>query len=361
MLKENIKKIIPKTILEQEITMKYNILFHRLKRVTKEERKRGRILFLFATPTHSNLGDQAISIAEISYLKKELSQFKVFEITFDEYLRWKDRLNSVIKNQDVLCYHGGGNMGTQYFECEEIFRDIIERFPENKIVTFPQTIYYDDSKFSMYEFEKSKQIYSLHKNLTLTAREEKSYEIMKKAYGENNNVILSPDIVLYLKQKEKINSEGALICLRNDVERSLTEKQHEIIMKKLSQKFDKIVMTDTVLDCEYIGKESRDKIVGDIIEQFGQAQIVITDRLHGMVFSYLAGTPCVVLNNYNYKVKGVYKWIKENQSIRLLDDLYDIDEAIEQVMSAEMTYCCNQSLFNPLKEAIYGEESHEKN
>ena len=45
------------------------------------------------------------------------------------------------------------------------------------------------------------------------------------------------------------------------------------------------------------------------LRSFAAARLVVTDRLHGMIFSAITGTPCVVLSNYNHKVRGTYEWI----------------------------------------------------
>jgi len=49
------------------------------------------------------------------------------------------------------------------------------------------------------------------------------------------------------------------------------------------------------------------------LNDFSSSKLVVTDRLHGMVFAALAGTPCVVMGNCNYKVKGIYNWIENKE------------------------------------------------
>lgn len=52
---------------------------------------------------------------------------------------------------------------------------------------------------------------------------------------------------------------------------------------------------------------------------------MVTDRLHGMIFAYLAGTPCVFLDNKTKKVSGVYNtWLKYCVSIQPFSDSSDI-------------------------------------
>ena len=53
--------------------------------------------------------------------------------------------------------------------------------------------------------------------------------------------------------------------------------------------------------------EVRKSVIVNKLKEFAGAQLVITDRLHGMVFCYLTNTPCIVFSNYNHKVLGTYE------------------------------------------------------
>lgn len=327
-MKKVIKKILPECIKERMIFLSAQKKFTKLSRKIILVRHTKPILFLLATPNHGNVGDQAIAMAERYFLDKEVFQYYVVEIMYNEYLLWKEKLKNIIKKEDIICYHGGGNMGTQYFECEEVFRDIIKRFSDNVIITFPQTIHYGDSEFSQKEFDNSKKVYASNPKLILVAREKYSYEIMEKAYGETNKVLLVPDIVLYLDKQTSKKRDGVLTCLRRDVERKLSDEDHEYIYTFLQNNYEVIKRSDTIVDMDYISKEMRRKVVGKKIEEFQKAELVITDRLHGMVFSYLTQTPCIVLSNYNHKVRGIYEWIKEIPYITMIDKVTDLEKAL---------------------------------
>ena len=48
---------------------------------------------------------------------------------------------------------------------------------------------------------------------------------------------------------------------------------------------------------------------------------MITDRLHGMIFAAITGTPCVVLQNNNHKIKATYEsWLRPLKHIRLQEN-----------------------------------------
>ena len=60
---------------------------------------------------------------------------------------------------------------------------------------------------------------------------------------------------------------------------------------------------------------------------------MLTDRLHAMIMSYLAHTPCVATDNLTRKLSGVYPWIKLD-SIQIVDNVNKINEhLIKQMIS----------------------------
>ena len=80
-----------------------------------------------------------------------------------------------------------------------------------------------------------------------------------------------------------------------------------------------------------IKKNVRKEIVEEKLNQFKKSEIVITDRLHGMIFATITGTPCIALSNYNYKVKGTYEWIKHLEYIKFTEDINEIPNLINEL------------------------------
>ena len=151
-------------------------------------------IYVINTPLHTNIGDSAIAYAQNLFLQKNIGDdYKIVEVTSGEWARFRKVLGCIIRKKDIIMQHGGGNMGVTWLNEELIRRSIIEQFPNNKMIIFPQTIYYGDSEEGKKEFENSKKIYNNNKDLNLIAREKVSYKIMKKEYP-NCDVILIPDI-----------------------------------------------------------------------------------------------------------------------------------------------------------------------
>ena len=306
---------------------------------------------LIGTPEHGNLGDHAITIAQYSILKDNFNDYDFVELTLNEYFEKIEFIKKYIDKEDVIIINGGGNFGNQYLFNENIRRDVIERFPNNKIILFPQTIYFTKDDKGNKELEKSKEIYNKHKKLILVAREKKSYELMKKDFNKCK-IMITPDIVLYLNEcVNDINRSGALFCLRNDLEGKISLKEKEFILKQLKKNFHKVNVTDTIID-NHINKKERKEILKEKLNEFSKSELVITDRIHGMVFAAITATPCIALSNYNYKVKGTYEWIKKLNYIKFTDDIERISELIDELKHLNNNIYDNSELMKYYNEII---------
>ena len=289
-------------------------------------------IYVINTPLHTNIGDSAIAYAQNLFLQKNIGDdYKIVEVTSGEWARFRKVLGCIVRKKDIIMQHGGGNMGITWFNEELVRRRIIEQFPNNKMIIFPQTIYYGDSKEGKKEFENSKKIYNNHKDLHLIAREKVSYEIMKKAYP-NCDVILTPDIVLSMdKLNNPYKREGITFCFRRDAEKVLTPEDEKYIINECKKISDKVFYTDMISE-RAVTKENRVDIIMDKFKDFQKSELVITDRLHGMVFCAISGTPCIVFGNYNQKVKGTYEWIKDLPYIKYINNVSDVNLCLDELM-----------------------------
>lgn len=300
-------------------------------------------VYLLDLPGHNNLGDEAIGISEVNFLKKysalydyDLEFYSCLDNIFSR-IKW---LKKNISPKDIIVCQGGGNMGDLYPYYEYIRLIIIKSFPNNKIVIFPQTYYVEDTKNRIYNLMK--KVYNSHNKLVIYAREEKSYQLLQKDF-KNNRVLLAPDMVLsypYYSKGVRKQNRKVLFCLRNDKEKGKNEKNIEVIEKNVQELGYDISFTDTM---EKEGKtydslESAKKAVDKKIEEFSTAKLVVTDRLHGMVLSILGGTNCLALDNSTHKIKGVYKWINGVEGVQLFDSSRSVVEQLENILKENLDY-----------------------
>ena len=134
-------------------------------------------VFLVLTPEHGNLGDHAIAFAETRLLKN--ANIPYFEITGNKLNMLKKHKLLRIMNGHTVLINGGGNMGTLWFDVEQIHRAIIKENSRSPIFIMPNTIYYENSPLGESELKKSIAIYNKHNKLTIFAREKTSFDIMK--------------------------------------------------------------------------------------------------------------------------------------------------------------------------------------
>lgn len=304
------------------------------------------------TPYYGNLGDQQIRTSSLEFLKKHGRN--VVEIDYRLYYRLK--MHS-FKNIKTIILQGGGNLGDVYLSDEFLRDDVVRCFKDKKIIIFPQTLYYQD-KSKNGEMDTTINIFSKHPNLTIVARELISYEEMKKIFNKNK-VILAPDIVLssdYSKKYKFKRKSQVLFLVRNDIEKNISTEYLKYLEGFFKQKY-KIIRDDT--DKGYnVFDIARNCELNKIFKKIAKSKLVITDRLHGMIFCAITNTPCIVMSNYNHKIKSTYNdWLKNVGYIKYVDNINDINlNLIEDCMQSNdewkdltLEYC---SIVEKIKEAL---------
>lgn len=275
--------------------------------------------FIFLAADYGNLGDVAITYAQTLFLKEHLPDHQVIEIPISKSLEgiWFVKRN--IKKNDLVTTVGGGNLGNMYDQIEFIRQLVVRFFPFNKIISFPQTFDFSNTAKGQRRLKHAKKVYNKHKHLIWVAREEVSFDLMKKNFN-TSNVMLSPDIVLTLNKIEpKRKRIGLVFCMRNDKEKKLSDIENEILKRITSSLFHEISIYDTFIARNQLSKNDRLEELEKIWEVFRNAELVITDRLHGMIFCYITNTPCLVFSNSNHKIEATYQWIKDNSNITLMN------------------------------------------
>jgi len=322
------------------------------------------ICWLIGTPDHKNLGDHAIAYATEKFINGVLPQYTVYEITESEFYSCFLDMKKRLKPGHLIVLQGGGNFGNEYRYTEDIRRVVISSCKKNPIIMFPQTIFFTKDKVGEREKKHTVSLYSKNPRLRFFAREKYSYNEMQALFGAEK-VECVPDIVLSLSPSDTVNGgeknrEGILCCLRNDREGVLSAENKTDIIKILSEvaTVDSIdtVMEDSVLPVE------RESALYNLWARFRSARLVVTDRLHGMIFAIITGTPCFVFSNYNTKLLGVYQWISSCTSVRFLNNVGELTaSAIEEMINTGKTnqHFLDDTAFDSLKQALREETNHD--
>lgn len=309
---------IHEEILRQKLKKAYTELY--IRPFLEKKKKDIKCVFLVLTPEHTNLGDHAIAKA-IVVLLQEIG-IDYVEITGAQLAELQNaRLLNLLNNFPIII-NGGGNLGTLWFDVEKLMRDVIASNPRSPIFIFPNTFYYEDSDWGKRELEKSIQLYNAHKNLHIYAREKHSFEKMRWIYRD---VKLVPDMVLsHYECNQDEMRDGCLLCLRSDREKTITTSEETSLLDQITAIFGENIRRTDMHYPDLVLPEDRNHALEMKYQEFRDAELVITDRLHGMIFSAITGTPCIVLNSKSPKVSGCYEWIKDLEYIKFCEDVQSI-------------------------------------
>lgn len=295
--------------------------------------KENRKLIIIGIPHHGNLGDNAIAVAEENLIDTYFSEYKRYVMAEEKLNICAKKVKKFINDDDILLLHGGGNLGDTYDDPENGRRTIIQEFPNNKIIIFPQTAYFSDTEKGREVLEKSKKIYNAHKDLTMIAREKKSFKFMKEHFY-NAKIYLTPDIVMTLKRESNKTRNGGLLLFRNDKEKTLENDVIENIKSIINENYGSYKLSDMNVGDKIlnnVGGAYRTKLLEEKFNEFETSEIVITDRLHGMIFAAITETPCIVFSNFNHKIIESYDWLKDLGYIKFCDNADEIESFVKEM------------------------------
>ena len=213
---------------------------------------------------------------------------------------------------------------------------MISTFANKNITIFPQTVYYNlEEESGRKILQDAIEVYDKCKNMKMLFRDQTSYEFAKKHFeSKYTKVYLSPDIALYYKCNDAlVNRKGIRLCLRGDREKDSNLNVIEWTKRFATNKKIPCYMTDTVQN-HSIPIWLRQKKIDQKIAEFNRSEVVITDRLHGMIFAAISNTKCIAFDNLTHKVSGVYNlWLKDNPNTILLDNSCDEKDFLSLLVS----------------------------
>lgn len=282
----------------------------------------------FDYPLHCNVGDLLIYHGTKKFFKDNNINIRLERSVRSFNLSEAKKI--ITPNTTILC-HGGGNFGDLYGICQRLRETLIQEFPNNRIIVLPQTVFFSNEKL-LYE---SAEVFQKHSDCHLFARDTISGDLMKQF---SDNVYLSPDMAHQLyntfgKYSNRHNGK-TLYFIRKDAEKS-TESSKLMINDNDEQKDWSDITTPIeriIANCLWFSSEVfrrtklyffndlinklwfsyTQKIIARSEKQFLSYQSIVTDRLHGHIFSCLLEIPHKVLDNSYGKNSSYYTaWTKD--------------------------------------------------
>ena len=315
-MNQNMNKIIKKifnkiTYIILILKKSYRIIF----------RKRNTI-FLFGSPFHSNMGDQAQTFCICQWFANNYPNYSIYIFRLTESFPILLKLvRKTIRKNDILVCHSGYHMTDLYHE-QDVYCRVTQLFPDYPIIIFPQTVNYVHTN----NLINTANIFNKHGKILLMCRDEYSYKTACK-YFINCRLLLYPDIVTSLIGTKNYTNKrnGILFCMRNDKEAFYSHQDIQKLQDKLAN--INIQQTDTTLPIkvETIYNQ-REKILNEIFEEYSKYELIITDRYHGTIFSLIAGTPVIVVSSSDHKLSSGVKWFPKEFS-QYIQFAQNLDEA----------------------------------
>lgn len=366
MIKDIVKKLRNSWLVNQFIKPIYFcyirfVTWIRIKMDLSKLRKldQSKRIYLLGIPTAANLGDMTQYLLILEWLKNTYPEYDIVDfpsrsILYDDCC-FLDILEKKIKPEDYIFFQSGYDTHDLGGEEDIMHKEVISRFPSQKMIMMPQTVYFRSKERE----RQSAEAYSRNKGMLFFARDKVSYQKALQMFP-NLKVVLYPDIVTTLIGKYHFSEkrEGVLLCQRADGEKFYLQEDIETLKQHL-QKKTVVGYTDTTISTPnmFVRKDVR-KYLNKMLLQFSHYQVTITDRYHGTIFSLVAGTPVIVIKTTDHKVTTGLDWFEGiyDEFIYLAKDLKDAEnkaaEWLEHGPKGEMQPYFEEKYYSHLKELI---------
>lgn len=296
----------------------------------------GKDVVLLDVPHHDNIGDTLIWQGEIDCLKRLGCNI----LRVSSCISWRG--HSCLRPEAVILLHGGGNFGDLWPEFHEFKLKIIQEYPANRIVMFPQSVWYDDKD----KIVRDAAIFAAHNDLTLCARDRWSYEFMKQHFPKTK-VMLLPDMAFciddtYLSKYRNWCGNRRLYMRRIDQERSSATPESLNIESEIHDwptiectparfwwlykslglarriKFIPPINSTICRGVEALAEHNvRDYLVRRGCEFIAPYSYVTTTRLHAMILSILLHKPVEYIDNTTGKLSAFANtWLSDLEEVK---------------------------------------------
>lgn len=303
---------------------------------------------LLDVPNHRNIGDILIWEGELEYLKSIKHNLLYTSNLYTHQ-------NSKIQKNNIILLHGGGNFGDVWSLNQKFRNEIIEKFQENRIIIFPQTIHYENEDRIL----SDASLYNSHPDLIICARDNVSYELAQK-YFNKCKVILAPDMAFFLDFSQfhilPAESKLSLILKRYDKELGdesilenigddLINKNHKFIIKDwpgfyeqgtLKRRLQAYIIKSEIILSKWMinkpllnylvdnkhglkSKNYKENLLKKGVKFINSYDTIYSTRLHGFILSVLLNKEVYIFDNSYGKNSNFFNtWLSDFENVRLL-------------------------------------------
>ena len=207
-----------------------------LKMKIKRFRKNRKCIYYIGSEEYGNLGDQEIAEAITKFSRCYFPDYSFIEITCKDFSKAKPYLQKYTRNEEGDTW-----------------------------------------------LQKAQRVYSKENNVIIFTREKHSFQLAQKYFQCSSYLV--PDIVLFCNEQQRAKRTGIVVfCFRHDKEKHIDEKTEEHVKKVVAKNNYEIKQIDLQLPYHVMKNQRREEIKKKM-DEMRKSSLVITDRLHGMIFA----------------------------------------------------------------------------
>lgn len=288
-------------------------------------------------PGHPNVGDSAILLGELNFLKNNFPNAK---LSFYDVRSYSTKADSFIDEATILLIHGGGNFGDIWPHHQDLRMRILERFSHKTIVQLPQSIYFSDKANLRVTAAAIKE----QSGFTLFVRDLNSFHYARKHF--DCEVILAPDMAFAMPTIIRNPSSVEYLCLLRTDKEVVTN--HQQILDTFLQNDRTFDVCDWIAQPKYLTAQLDAKL-GSVtrrapavtaplrsmtmrlrqhyamqrlvygIDLLSKGAVVVTDRLHAHILCCLLNIPHFVFDSLGGKISAFHQtWTRDDAGTELV-------------------------------------------
>ena len=270
-------------------------------------------------PTHANVGDYAIWLGQLAYLRRA-GHPVVYMCAQRDYS--PERLVERV-GDGVILLHGGGNLGDLWPSHQSFRERVLRDFPGKKIVQLPQSVHFQTRT----TVQSARRAFAAHPDFTLLARDRSSHEFAQREL--DCRTALCPDSAVELAHLQRKHAERPVICLARTDHESAADLADLAGCDAIDWVHDPHALYPFARRATFSAarRAARRRLTSKLMSplcwqgfeylaetqvRLGQrllsrGRVAVTDRLHGHILCLLLGVPHVMMDNSYGKLRGFYE------------------------------------------------------
>ncbi len=296
------------------------------------------------SPSHANVGDHAQTLGVKKHLENNFYDYDIVRVYRDDInLSRLEEISGDVRSSDLILIHSSGDFGSLHdvdppypgrLSFPEVRRQLVSMLPTRKIINLPVTAYYEDNEKGRLSIENDRGVFN-DSHYTVLCREPVSLATVQSNLDCCS--LFFPDFVFYLNPRPiKGKRFGVQVILRSDREAVLSENEKNKLVRGLAGEFDRVIAKDIMHEYHVIPDLILERYMECVFIQFQSRELIITDKMHGMISAVITHTPCIVLSGgIPHKIQAYKSFLSD--AVEFVDTVEDINDAIIRIREKEYT------------------------